>query len=126
MMATWKILKPIGTTLEMEPDMNPDYGVFLVSDALTERYGVGDSPAEAFDEWFEELTEFYEFLESRISDDYPENEKFLNAIKGYIVRVEDKPETKPAPPTFKRGQPGTLIDDEVEVDWDDEDESEDE
>ena len=122
MMATWKILKPIGTTLEMEPDMNPDYGVFLVSDALTERYGVGDSPAEAFDEWFEELTEFYEFLESRISDDYPENEKLLNAIKGYIVRVEDGDETKPAPPTFKRGQPGTLIDDDLLIDLEDESE----
>jgi len=86
-MAKWKILQPIETTLEMDED-----GDFMVYDALTNRYGVGDSPAEAFDEWFTELTEYYEFLESRISDEHPENEKLLTAIKGYIVRVENESE----------------------------------
>jgi len=57
-------------------------------------------------------TRTFQITEKRLDDDFSV--------------VEKADETKPAPPTFKRGQPGTLIDDEVEVDLNDEDESEDE
>ena len=48
-----------------------------------------------------------------------------DTIEHVIKTLADKI-SQPAPPTFKRGKPGTLIDDEVEVDLNDEDESEDE
>ena len=78
----WQIRKPIETTLEMDTD-----GEFIVFDELTYSLGFGDTPATAFADWFKDMTAYYKILEEHISDEYPENEIYLTAIKDYICRL---------------------------------------
>ena len=78
----WKVVKPISVTLEIDDD-----GTIIISDDIFFKYGAGDTQTEALNAYIENLTVYYEVLEESISDEYPENEKYLGFIKGYIQRT---------------------------------------
>jgi hypothetical protein len=64
-------------TVEIDED-----GTIIVSDNVAYRYGAGDTLVQALNAYIESFTTYCEMLEEGISDEYPENEAYLNYIKG--------------------------------------------
>jgi hypothetical protein len=82
----WKVVKGFALTIQTDED-----GTIIVSDDLFHRYGDGATRTEAMDIYIESLTTYYELLAKSISDEYPHNEKYLEFMKEYILRIDEEP-----------------------------------
>jgi hypothetical protein len=77
----WQIIQPIALEFMVDDD-----DTIILSESIFCNHGAGDTFDEALQAYIESLTTYYEILEEGISDEYSENEKYLDFMREYIVR----------------------------------------
>ena len=76
-------MKPLPIVLDVDEDSN-----FIVSDKVFSRYGVGESPMEAFEDFMSDLTAYYMIIAESATHN-PAAASLLKEIQQYIRRADD-------------------------------------
>ena len=61
-------------------------GVFVVSDAMSTVYGAGDTPAEAIDEYVDNLFEHFDWLDRHEAELGSGLKRELDTLRGHFIR----------------------------------------
>jgi len=75
----WQLKKPLMLKVEVDDD-----GSMLISDAVFDEYGTGETFAEAKQDYIQSLIAYYDLLQTWATDDHPETQALFDYLRTYL------------------------------------------
>ena len=78
----WKLEQPLLLVLELDDD-----GTFVISDEVFARYGAGSTPQSAYEDYINDLTNYYDIIAESAMEANPAATSMLAHIREYLLPI---------------------------------------